>query len=512
MSLDDVEKLRIEMKQITNQILGLISQRMEIAKKIGEIKTILELDIVDDKAELGVKTHVLDNSKNFSLDPEFTGRVVNLLITEAVRIQNNERMKKLVPASSVAYKSPTSKKNNAKVNLQTTDSQVESNTTKQPQIKSHLDVFNFAKMLEAEGKNIIHMEVGEPDFPPPVEVRKELNTIYDKGKFHYTQTAGIAELRERLSKYITTFFTVKAKNKLTENLINPHNIIVTPGGRFGIFITLSSLLRPGDEIIVIEPAWPACQDCANYLGVKTRIVKSNLEKGWEPDLDEIENQININTKIICLNYPNNPTGKILSRETLQKIVNLASKSNLYILSDEVYCNYAYKPFESIINFGYEKAILISSFSKTFAMTGFRVGFAFSLDKSIIEKLTKVQALALTSVAEPMQYCASLALGSDPQIYRQIMKERIDVVCDGLKKLPFEYVVPDGAMYVYARINNELKITDLKLVETLLDKGVAVAPGSGFGSSYSDFIRISTCIETEKIKSGLEVIAKTIGNF
>ncbi|WP_148686692.1 aminotransferase class I/II-fold pyridoxal phosphate-dependent enzyme [Candidatus Nitrosocosmicus hydrocola] len=512
MSLEDVEKLRIEMKQITNQILGLISQRMEIAKKIGEIKTVLELDIVDDKAELDVKTHVLDNSKNFSLDPEFTGRVVNLLITEAVRIQNNERMKKLVPAVRVTNKAFESMKNNGKRNLPTADPLVQPNTTSRPKIKSHLDVFNFAKILEAQGKNIIHMEVGEPDFPPPVEVRNELNTIYDKGKFHYTQTAGIVELRERLSKYITNFFTVQAKNKLADSLINPNNIIVTPGGRFGIFITLSSLLRPGDEIIVIEPAWPACQDCANYLGVKTRIVKSNLDRDWEPDLDEIENQININTKIICLNYPNNPTGKILSRETLQKIVNLASKSNLYVLSDEVYCNYAYKPFESIINFGYEKAILISSFSKTFAMTGFRVGFAFSLDKNIIEKLTKVQALALTSVAEPMQYCASLALGSDPQIYRQIMKERIDVVCDGLKKLPFEYVVPNGAMYVYARINKELKITDLKLVEALLDNGLAVAPGSGFGSSYSDFIRISTCIETEKIKSGLEVIEKTIGNF
>ena len=356
------------------------------------------------------------------------------------------------------------------------------------------------------------MEVGEPDFPPPIEVRNELSSIYDSRKFHYTQAAGISELRERLSKYLTTFFNENTENKKYNKLVNPHDIIVTPGGRFGIFITFSSLLRPGDEIIVIEPAWPACHDCANYLGVKTRTVKSNLEKDWEPDLNEIEDQININTKIICLNYPNNPTGKILSKDTLDKIVALASKSNLYLLSDEVYSNYTYKPFESIINFGYEKAILISSFSKTFAMTGFRVGFAYTVDKNIIEKLTKIQALALTSVAEPMQYCASLALEADPKIYSQIMKERIELVCNGLKNLPFEYSVPDGAMYVFARINNELKISDLKLVESLLDSGVAVAPGSGFGSSYSNFIRISTCIETEKIKSGLEVIEETLRNI
>ena len=146
------------------------------------------------------------------------------------------------------------------------------------------------------------------------------------------------------------------------------------------------------------------------------------------------------------------------------------------------------------------------------MTGFRVGFAYSADKNIINKLINIQALALTSVAEPMQYCASLALNSDPQINRRIMKERIELVCNGLKNLPFEYVVPDGAMYVFARINKELKISDLKLVESLLDNGVAVAPGSGFGSSYSNFIRISTCIETQKIKTGLEVIKETLGKI
>ncbi|HSA75846.1 MAG TPA: pyridoxal phosphate-dependent aminotransferase, partial [Candidatus Nitrosocosmicus sp.] len=239
---------------------------------------------------------------------------------------------------------------------------------------------------------------------------------------------------------------------------------------------------------------------------------SNLEDGWEPNLNEIESQININTKILCLNYPNNPTGKILSKETLQKIVSIASKSNLYLLSDEVYSNYAYKPFESIINFNYDKAILISSFSKTFAMTGFRVGYAYSTDRMIIDKLTKVQALALTSVAEPMQRCALLAMESDPQIYSHIMKERIEIVCEGLKKLPFEYVLPDGAMYVFAKISKDIRITDLEIVERLLGNGVAVAPGSGFGSSYSNFIRISTCIEAEKIKSGLEVIEKTLCNI
>ena len=174
-------------------------------------------------------------------------------------------------------------------------------------------------------------------------------------KFHYTQTAGIKDLRIGLSNHISNF---SAKNgfDIFEPL-NPDKIIVTPGGRFGIFCTFSALLRPGDEIITIEPAWPACHDCANYLGVKNRIVKTSLEQNWEPDISEIENQININTKIICLNYPNNPTGKILNKKSYDKIIDLARKKEIYLLSDEVYSNYAYEPFRSVINFDYDKSIL-----------------------------------------------------------------------------------------------------------------------------------------------------------
>ncbi len=141
------------------------------------------------------------------------------------------------------------------------------------------------------------------------------------------------------------------------------------------------------------------------MGVKTKIISTNLEEKWEPDISIIEDSININTKIICLNYPNNPTGKILNEEKLKCIIQLAKKNNLLILSDEVYCNFAYKKFTSILKFPYENSIMIGSFSKTYSMTGFRVGFAYSINKKLIDKLIKIQSLSLTSVAEPMQYCA-----------------------------------------------------------------------------------------------------------
>ncbi|CAN5730330.1 (5-formylfuran-3-yl)methyl phosphate transaminase [soil metagenome] len=504
MSIEEVNILRNDIKEITNQIMDLVNQRMEIAKKIGTIKTNLDLDIIDDKAELGIKSHLFSNSKYLNLDPEFSGRIVNMLINESIRIQTLEKNKiksglekiNHVTNSQARSSQPTHLKNERRVHTF--------------EIKSHLDVFNAAKNLELQGYQIIHMEVGEPDFLPPIEVKNELTKIYEMRKFHYTQTAGIKDLRMGLSNHISNF---SAKNGFDGfEPLNPDKIIVTPGGRFGIFCAFSALLRPGDEIITIEPAWPACHDCANYLGVKNRIVKTNLKQNWEPDISEIENQININTKIICLNYPNNPTGKILSKKSFDKIMNLARNKEIYLLSDEVYSNYAYEPFRSVITFDYDKSILVGSFSKTFAMTGFRVGFVYSRDNMLINKLTKIQALALTSVAEPMQFCALLALNSDPERNNRIMRRRLEIMCKYLKKLPFDFTFPEGAMYVFARIGHDLNLTDLKLVELLLDHGVAVAPGSGFGSNYSNYVRLSTCLEEKKMIEGLEIIGGLVNKL
>ncbi|MDN5844768.1 MAG: aminotransferase class I/II-fold pyridoxal phosphate-dependent enzyme [Candidatus Nitrosocosmicus sp.] len=504
MSIEEVNLLRNDMKEITNQIMELVNKRIEIAKKIGTIKTNLDLDIIDDKVELGIKNHLFSNSKYLNLDAEFSGRIVNLLINESIRIQNLEKNKIKVGREKINPVTNSQVQSSQSMELKDDD------RVHKFEIKSHLDVFNTAKNLELQGYKIIHMEVGEPDFLPPAEVKNELTKIYEMHKFHYTQTAGIKDLRIGLSNYISNF---SARNGFEVfEPISPDKIIVTPGGRFGIFCAFSALLRPGDEIISIEPAWPACHDCANYLGVKNRIVKTNLEQNWEPDISEIENQININTKIICLNYPNNPTGKILSKKSYDKIMGLARKKEIYLLSDEVYSNYAYEPFRSVINFDYEKSILVGSFSKTFAMTGFRVGFVYSRDNALINKLIKIQALALTSVAEPMQFCALLALNSDPERNNKIVRKRLEMMCDYLYKMPFEFTYPEGAMYVFARIDHDLSLTDLKLVELLLNHGVAIAPGSGFGSNYSNYVRLSTCLEEKKMVEGLEIISDLVNKL
>jgi aspartate aminotransferase len=498
MTLDKLDDLRHHMKTVTQQIVTLINQRMEIAKKIGEIKSELNLNIVDDKVEQEIRNFILHNSGNKGLDPDFSGRILNLLINESVMIQNYEKNKKKLLLDSVSNKD--------KAFLIDDNLKNRENTPNNIKIRTHMDVFNKAKQLDSLGKKIIHMEVGEPDFSPPPQVKDELRLIYDKHRYHYTETAGISELRKELSYYLAQL----SENKSTS--LNPQNIIITVGGRFAIFCTFSAILRPGDEIIVIEPAWPAYKDCANYMGVKTKIIRTNLEENWEPDISVIESSININTKIICLNYPNNPTGKILSENMIKSIIHLAEKNNLYILSDEVYCNFAYKKFSSIVKFPFQNAIMIGSFSKTYSMTGFRVGFAYSINRELIDKLIKIQSLSLTSVSEPMQYCALAALSFNSVEYTQIMNRRIDFVCSKLKDMPFEFNYPDGAMYVFAKINEEINVDDLTLIEKLLERGVAVAPGSGFGNTYTKYIRISTCNNEENLNKGLDIINQLVSSL
>ncbi len=494
-TLDKLDDLRYHMKTVTQQIVSLINQRMEIAKKIGEIKSELNLDVVDDTVEQEIRNFILHDSNNKGLDPDFSGRILNLLINESVIIQNYEKNKKNLFLDSIS--------NKEKAILINKNSKNTENISNNIKIRTHMDVFNKAKQLDSLGKKIIHMEVGEPDFSPPPQVKEELISIYDKHRYHYTEAAGIGELRKKISHYLTQL------SENNSNPLDPGNMLITVGGRFAIFCTFSAILRPGDEIIIIEPAWPAYKDCANHMGVKSKIIRTSLEEKWEPDISVIEKSININTKIICLNYPNNPTGKILSEDKLKSIIHLAEKNNLYILSDEVYCNFAFKKFSSILKFPFQNSIMVGSFSKTYSMTGFRVGFAYSINKELIDKITKIQSLSLTSVPEPMQYCALAALSYNPAEYSQIMNKRIDFVCSKLKDMPFEFNYPDGAMNIYAKINEEIAIDDLALIEKLLARGVAVAPGSGFGETYTNYIRISTCIDEDKLNKGLDIINQLV---
>ncbi|MFZ0512725.1 MAG: pyridoxal phosphate-dependent aminotransferase [Candidatus Nitrosopolaris sp.] len=352
-----------------------------------------------------------------------------------------------------------------------------------------------AKKLEASGKKIIHMEVGEPDYPPPENVRRALSRVFESRQYHYSETKGITKLRTAIAQK-------------SDNHVRPDQVLVTPGGRFAVFAAIASLLTAGDELICIEPAWPAYRECAAFVGSTTNILKTTLEEGWNPDIKKLENMINGSTKMIALNYPNNPTGRILNKNIMEKIVSLAKDHRVYVLSDEVYSDYVFNEFTSVLEYGYEKSIIISSFSKGHAMTGFRVGYAIA-EENIIDKMAKVQATGLTSVAEPMQYAALAAIEDSSAENAKRIKRRLEIISDKLREMSLQFVEPDGAMYIYPKLGNGKR--DVELVRRALDLGVAIAPGSGFGDGYSEFIRISACQPDDQLENGMDLLKAAVSS-
>ncbi|MEM4378157.1 MAG: aminotransferase class I/II-fold pyridoxal phosphate-dependent enzyme [Candidatus Nitrosotenuis sp.] len=452
--MSNIDQLRNKIDEITLQMIKLLKERTEISKQIGELKKSSGLGIFDETREEQLRKEVSKLCNQIDLDESIGKKFLNFLLNESVKVQTDSK-------------------------------------------QTHLTMFLKAKNLERQGKKIIHMEVGEPDFMPPKVLKNALSDAYEKGFVRYGPAHGMPQLRDALAKHASKKFASEIKSE---------NILVSPGGRFSIYLAITTLLNPGDEIIIIEPAWPAYRDCAINAGVKVRTIHTTLESSWEPSVSQIEQTINYNTKMIVLNYPNNPTGKVLSLQLQDKIVELAQQHDLYVLSDEIYSEYAFGPWKSVLTNNYQKSIITQSFSKSHAMTGFRIGYTIA-DQKIIEKMVKLQALCITNVAEPIQYAALKALEADTTGNTKSVRSRLDVLVQASREAGLEFVVPDGAMYLFARVGKQ-NFDGLEFANNLLDYGVAVAPGEGFGN-YKNFVRISACQDEKKLKEGMEILHEAL---
>jgi len=458
--MSDIEEHRKKIEEITLEMIKLLKTRTDIAKQIGDTKASLGMTVTDEEREDALRTQVTKLCKEIDLDQSTALKFLNLLLNESVKVQSESK-------------------------------------------QTHLSVFLKAKALEEEGKKIIHLEVGEPDFKPPKEVKTALEEVYDKGYGKYGPAKGITELRKVLASWVSD---AESETQYTEE-----NIMVCPGARFAVYLAITTLLNPGDEIIVIEPAWPAYKDCALNAGIKVRTIKTTLETKWEPSIDQINNAINENTKMIVLNYPNNPTGKYFPEKIQDSIIEIAKKHDLYVLSDEIYAEFAEHTniptsgvsFKSVLEYNYKKSIITKSFSKSSAMTGYRIGYAVA-DPSIIDKMSKLQALSLTNVSEPIQYVALQALKSEEAVAEnsKIIKSRLDALVKIAKDIGLEFIEPDGAMYLFAKTKYK-NFDATKFSEKLLEHGVAIAPGEGFGD-YKEFFRI-TAIDETRLKEGMIIL-------
>ena len=444
--MSDIEERRKKIEEITLEMIKLLKTRTDIAKQIGDAKASLGMTVTDEEREDELRTQVAKLCKEIDLDQSTALKFLNLLLNESVKVQSDNK-------------------------------------------QTHLSVFLKAKALEEEGKKIIHLEVGEPDFKPPKEVKTALEEVYEKGYGKYGPAKGIPELRKALAER----FGVAGEH-----------VMVCPGARFAVYLAINTLLNPGDEIIVIEPAWPAYRDCALNAGIKVRTIKTTLETKWEPSVEQINNAINENTKMIVLNYPNNPTGKILPEKLLADIISTAEVHDLYVLGDEIYAEYANNDWKSAEDIGsahYEKKIITQSFSKSHAMTGYRIGYVIA-DPPIIEKMLKLQALSLTNVSEPIQYAALQALKADTSDNTNMIKSRLEVLVKTAKDIGLEFIEPEGAMYLFAKTKYK-NFDATEFSEKMLEHGVAIAPGEGFGD-YKEFFRI-TAIDETKLIQGMKIL-------
>ena len=450
----DLDSLRDSIDKVTLDMIHLLAQRSRLVEKVGIAKQSLGMGVDDDIRESQLRTKVTAACKTED-DIKIASRLLNFLLNESVAIQ------------SAMLKG----------------------------VHSHLSVFEEAKRLEAQGLPIIHMEVGEPSGGPPQAVSIALASACSEGRTKYDAAFGTDNLRDAIAKHES----VNGCN------VTRQNVIVTMGARFALYIVIESLLDAGDEIIVIEPAWPAYSDCANRAGIKVRHIHTSLESKWEPNIDEIKSMINPNTKMIVMNYPNNPTGKVIPVKLQSDIMDIAKNHSLYVLSDEIYSEYIRDTFKSALEFGYEKTIITQSFSKSHAMTGFRIGYAIASEK-IISKMAKLQSLCVVCPPTPIQHAALAAISTSPHDAARITLERLDKITS--LKTELEFLKPDGAMYIFARLPRGLD--GVSIVDACLKKGLAIAPGLAFGN-YPDFVRISACLDESSLMRGMDIINNVISS-
>jgi aspartate aminotransferase len=365
-----------------------------------------------------------------------------------------------------------------------------------------LSVYARAKELEREGRSIIHLELGEPDFHPASPASEALRRAVDAGKDRYCQVPGIPALREAIAQYL---------RKTRDIEINPDHVVIAPGCKIALFMALMALVEPGDEVLYPDPGFPGYQSItAGFGGVGIPFELSERNR-LQPDPHEIARKITSRTKILITNSPGNPTGTVYTNEIQRRIAELAVEHDLIVLSDEIYARIIYggKYFSMLSYPGMqERTVLIDGFSKSFAMTGWRLGYAVA-PPQITSALQMLVVNSYTCVAEFSQYGAIEALkdstGATPRMVAEFAKRREQFVRE-LNQVPgFRSQVPEGAFYAWVNIS-ETGMSAEEICRIMLEEvGVAAIPGAAFGAAGKDFVRFSFASSRETLREAVSRI-------
>ena len=344
--------------------------------------------------------------------------------------------------------------------------------------------------LEREGRKIVKLNIGDPDQETPREIVEAAYEALRSGKTKYSSGAGEMKLREALASI---------------HGVSPDQVVITPGSKWAVFAIMHLLLKDGGNIIVPTPHWTAYELIAKSLGVDARFLRTELDSGWQINVEELSKLIDRETRLLILCNPSNPTSVALKEKNLEEIVSTVDE-RFTILSDEVYSDISFLKTKSILDFNGDKA-LVKSFSKTFAMTGWRIGYSVT-SRELAEKIVKLNFMSVTNVPVFVQEAALKALELREQIaerMREEYKRRADVACGYLSKTKLRFAKPDAPFYVFPKYEN---LDSERFALDLLDQGVAVTPGTAFGD-YREYFRIALTLPEQEISRGLDRICRGI---
>ena len=371
-------------------------------------------------------------------------------------------------------------------------------------VESAFEVLVRARALEAKGRSVIHLEIGEPDFPTPAHIVEAAKKALDDGWTHYGPTQGFPELREAVASYISRTRNIR---------VGPEHVSIVPGGKPIIFFSMMALLEPGDEVIYPNPGFPIYESMIRTLGATPVPIPLVENRGFSFDLNILKDRLSKRTKMLVLNSPQNPTGGLIPADEIREMADLLCDRDLMVLSDEIYSRIYYDEAPvSITSFPgmLEKTIILDGFSKTYAMTGWRMGYGV-MPTWLVEALSKLMVNSNSCTASFTQRAGIAALtGPQHDVDRMVaeFRRRRDAFCKGLNSIPgFRCTVPGGAFYAFANIK-ETGMGAKELADFLLNEaGVACLSGGAFGEFGEGYIRFSYANSLENLMDAVSRIQK-----
>lgn len=378
-------------------------------------------------------------------------------------------------------------------------------TIKPSGIRKYFDIVS-----EMNDPDVISLGVGEPDFETPWHIRDEGIYSLERGRTFYTANAGLLELREEINRYLGRRFDLS---------YNPRDeILVTVGGSEAIDIALRAMIDPGDEVIIPQPSYVSYEPCAILAGAEPVIIELKNENQFRLTAAELEAAITDQTKVVILPFPNNPTGAVMERKDLEEIAKVIEKHDLFVVSDEIYSELCYtkEKHVSIANIPgmWERTIVINGFSKSYAMTGWRLGYACG-PKQIVEQMYKIHQFCIMCAPTTSQYAAIDALkngDADVQMMRDSYNQRRRYLVNAFKEMGLECFEPFGAFYMFPCVKQFGMTSDEFATKLLHEEKLAVVPGNAFGDSGEGFLRISYAYSLENLKKAITRLERFVGRL